>query len=153
MGYLNRFQGRLLPHSNTGTVQEISQISCTGSDIPVQGTAIRFVHCSSKGGETDGHTQGYNDPPVPRRLVGESLIPPGLSPPYTGSSENVSTTGLDGELRKSELEPKQVFDFVGYQFDLRSGWVRPTLDRCQNLKEKILKLLSLVCHRYRTPWP
>ena len=24
-------------------------------------------------------------------------------------------------LEKSELEPKQVFDFVGYQFDLRSG--------------------------------
>ena len=32
-------------------------------------------------------------------------------------------------LEKSELEPKQVFDFVGYQFDLRSGRVRPTPDR------------------------
>ena len=31
-------------------------------------------------------------------------------------------------LEKSELEPKQVFDFVGYQFDLRSGRVRPTMD-------------------------
>ena len=29
-------------------------------------------------------------------------------------------------LEKSELEPKQIFDFVGYQFDLRSGRVRPT---------------------------
>ena len=28
-------------------------------------------------------------------------------------------------IEKSELEPKQVFDFVGYQFDLRSGRVRP----------------------------
>ena len=44
---------------------------------------------------------------------------------------------------KSELEPKQVFDFVGYQFDLRSGRVRPTPDRWQNLQEKILSLLSL----------
>ena len=26
-------------------------------------------------------------------------------------------------IEKSELEPKQVFDFVGYQFDLRSGRV------------------------------
>ena len=26
-------------------------------------------------------------------------------------------------LEKSELEPKQVFDFVGYQCDLRSGLV------------------------------
>ena len=32
-------------------------------------------------------------------------------------------------IEKSELEPKQVFDFVGYQFDLRSGRVRPTPDR------------------------
>ena len=32
-------------------------------------------------------------------------------------------------VEKSELEPKQVFDFVGYQFDLRSGRVRPTPDR------------------------
>ena len=64
VGYLNRLQGRLLPHANTGTIQEISEISRPGSDILVQGTAIRFVysthgvHCSSKGGETDGHTQG-----------------------------------------------------------------------------------------------
>ena len=31
-------------------------------------------------------------------------------------------------LEKSELEPKQVFDFEGYQFDLRSGRVWPTPD-------------------------
>ena len=36
-------------------------------------------------------------------------------------------------VEKSELEPKQVFDFVGYQFDLRSGRVRPTPDRWQSL--------------------
>ena len=36
-------------------------------------------------------------------------------------------------LEKSELEPKKVFDFVGCQFDLRSGRVRPTLDRWQIL--------------------
>ena len=106
VGYLNRLQGRLFPHSNTGTIQKISEISHTGSDIPIQSTAIRFVHsthgvhCSSKGGKTDGHTEGYKDPPVPRRLVGKSQIPPGLSPAYAGSSKNVSTTGLAGELRK-----------------------------------------------------
>ena len=71
VGYLNRFQRHLLPYTNTGTVQEISEISCAGSDIPVQSTAFRSVHsthgvhCSSKGVETDGHTQGYKNPPVP----------------------------------------------------------------------------------------
>ena len=70
-------------------------MSCPGSDIPVQSTVFRSVHCthgahcSSKGVETDGHTQGYNNPPVLRRLVGESQIPPGLSPAYPRSSENM----------------------------------------------------------------
>ena len=86
VGYLNRFQGCLLQHNNTGTIQEISEISHPESDIPVQGTAIvhstHGVHCGSKGGETGGHTQGYKDPPIPRRLVGESQVPPNLSPAY-----------------------------------------------------------------------
>ena len=46
-------------------------------------------------------------------------------------------------LEKSELEPQQVFNFVSYQFDLRSGRVRPTLDRWQSLQGKIQTLLSL----------
>ena len=106
MGYLNRFQGRLLPYTYTGTIQEIPEISHPRSGIPVQGPAIRFVHsihgvhCDTKGGETDGHTQGFKNLPVPRRLVGESQIPPGLSPTYTGTSKNVSATGLAFELRE-----------------------------------------------------
>ena len=142
--HLNRFQGRLLPYTNTRTVQEISEISCPVSDIPVQSTVFRSVHnthgvhCSSKGVETDGHTQGYKNPPVPRRLVGESQIPPGLSPEYSRSSEICQELGWLVNLEKSELEPKQVFDFVGYQFDLRSDRVRPTPDRWQSLQDKIL---------------
>ena len=93
MGYLNRFQGRLLLHTNTGTIQEIS----------IQGTAIwtvhstHGVHCDSKIGGTDGHTQGYKNPPVPRRLVGEGQIPPRLSPAYSGASRDLSKIRLVGE--------------------------------------------------------
>ena len=46
-------------------------------------------------------------------------------------------------VEKSELEPKQVFNFVGYQFDLEFGRVRLTPDRWQNLQDKILALISL----------
>ena len=126
VGDLSRLQGRLLPYTNTGTVQEISEISCPGSDIPVQGTALWSlhstlgVHCSSKGGETDGHTQGYKNPPVPRRLVGESHIPPGLSPAYSRSSEDMPRTWLAGELGKFRLGTKA------------------------SLQDKILELLSLL---------
>ena len=106
VGHLNRFQGRLLPYTNTGTVQEISEISCPRSDIPVQGPAFWSVHstlgvyCDSKGGETDGQSQGYKDPPVSRRLVGESHIPPGLSSTYSESGKNMSKIGLAGEFGK-----------------------------------------------------
>ena len=106
VGHLNRLQGCLLPYTDTGTVQEISEISCPGSDISIQGTALWSVHstlgvhCSSKGGETDGHPPGYKNPPVPRRLVGESQIPPGLSPAYSNSSENMPKIGLVGECRQ-----------------------------------------------------
>ena len=106
VGHLNRFQGRLLPYTNTGTVQEISEISCPRSDIPIQSLTFRSihsslkVHCSSKGGKTDGHTQEYKDPPVPRRLVGESHIPQGLSLAHSRFSENLSRSWLAGEFRK-----------------------------------------------------
>ena len=43
---------------------------------------------------------------------------------------------------KSELVPKQVFNFVGYQFDLKEGKVRPTEERWQTLTDKIRSILS-----------
>ena len=43
---------------------------------------------------------------------------------------------------KSELVPKQVFNFVGYQFDLKEGRVRPTEERWQTLTDKIKSILS-----------
>ena len=94
----------------------------------IQGSSIRFahsthgVHCDTKGGETDGYTHGFKNPPVPR-LVGESQIPPGLSPTYTGTSKNVSAIGLAGELREIRAGAQTRLRFVGYQFDLRSGRV------------------------------
>ena len=124
MGNLCRLQGRLLPHSNTGTVQDVSQISYPGAGLPVQSTAVRSVngshgiHYYSKGGEADGHSQRYKDPPVPRRLVGESHIPPGLSPAYTGPNKNVPTSRLAGECRKVGAETQA-------DFQLRRLPIRP----------------------------
>ena len=43
---------------------------------------------------------------------------------------------------KSELVPQQVFNFVGYQFDLKEGRVRPTEERWQTLTDKIRSILS-----------
>ena len=43
---------------------------------------------------------------------------------------------------KSELVPQQVFNFVGYQFDLKEGRVRPTEECWQTLTDKIRSILS-----------
>ena len=140
VGHLNRLQRRLLPYTNTGTVQEIYKISCPGSDIPVQSTAFRSVHrtlgvhCGSNGGKTDGHTQGYKNPPVPRRLVGESHIPPGLSPTHLRSSENMPRTRLAGEFRKIRTGTKADLRFCRLPFRPQ-GWLGPT--------DKILEMLSI----------
>ena len=48
--------------------------------------------------------------------------------------------GEQGKVRTQD--PKQVFNFVGYQFDLREGKVRPTPERWQTLTDKILSILS-----------
>ena len=41
-------------------------------------------------------------------------------------------------MKKSELVPQQVFNFVGYWFDLVSGRVLPTQDRWMVLREKLI---------------
>ena len=51
--------------------------------------------------------------------------------------------GWPVNLDKWELDPKQIFDFVGYQFDLKASRVRPTPDRWQSLQGKIGEIRSL----------
>ena len=106
VGHLSRLQGCLLPHTDTGTIQEIPKISCPGPDLPIQSTSLWSVHSAhgvyrvSKGGKTDGHTQGYKNPPVPRRLVGESQMPRNLSPAHPNPNQLVPGPRLAGEFRE-----------------------------------------------------
>ena len=106
VGHIHRLSGRLFPYSNTGIVPEVFEISCPRSDIPVQGPAFWTVHstlgvyCGRKGSETDGHTQGYKNPPVPRQLVGESQITRNLSPTHPNLNQNVPGPRLAGEFRE-----------------------------------------------------
>ena len=106
VGHLSRLQGCLLPHTDTGTIQEMPKISCPGPDLPIQSTSLWSVHSAhgvhrvSKGGKTDGHTQGYKNPPVPRRLVGESQIPRNLSPAHPNPNQLVPGPRLAGEFRE-----------------------------------------------------
>ena len=91
---------------------------------------------------TRGFLEGYKDPPVPRRLAGESLYLPHLSPAYSNPSHTLSEIRVAGEQGKVRAGSQQVFNFVGYQFDLKEGKVRPTEERWQALTHKIRSILS-----------
>ena len=85
------------------SVQEVQAFSYPGLVLPVQSPTLMSVHSTQgvhTGGQrglTDGFTEGYKNPPVPQRLVGESHIPPNLSPAYTDFGSSLSRTRLAGE--------------------------------------------------------
>ena len=98
--------------------------------LPVQGTTVWSVHsthgfhsCGQRG-QTGGFTEGYKNPPVPRRLVGESHIPPNLSPAYTDLGSSLWRTRLSGEQGEVRTGSK-----TGFQ--LRRLPVRPEIGQGQ----------------------
>ena len=149
VGYLIRFQGCLHPHTYTGTVQEKLEISCPGSDLqfkalpfslstePLEFTVIAkevklmAIHKGIR-------IHQYLDDWLVRATSHQACFQ------HTqGLVKMCQKLGWLVNLEKSELGPKQIFDFVGYQFDLRAGRVRPTLDHWQNLQDKIWEILSI----------
>ena len=105
VGHLHKLQGRILPYTNSQSVQEVHAFSHPGSVLPVQSSTLWSVHSThgihsgGQRGQTDGFTEGYKNPPVPRQLVGESHSPPNLSPAYTDLGSSLSRTRLAGKVR------------------------------------------------------
>ena len=106
MGRIHRFQRSILPHTNSQSVQEVHALSPPGSVLPVQSPSLWPVHSShgvhsgGQTGQTHGFSEGYKDAPVPRRLAGESLYPPHLSPAYSNPSHMLSGIRVAGEQGK-----------------------------------------------------
>ena len=106
MGHIHRFQRRILPYTNSQSVQEVHAFSSPGSVLSVQSPTLWSIHSShgvhsgGQGGQTHGTSEGYKDPPVPRRLAGESLYPRHLSPAYTNLSDPLSGTRVAGKQGK-----------------------------------------------------
>ena len=90
-------------HIPIQSVQKVHVFSHPGSVLPVQSPTLwsvhstHGVHSGDQRGKTDGFTEGCKNPPVPRRLVGESHIPPNLSPAYTDLVSSLSRNRLAGE--------------------------------------------------------
>ena len=106
VGHLHRLQGRIFPYTNSQSVQEVHAFHIQGrsyqfkalsfglSTAPVEFTVV------AKEVKFDGSAEGYKNPPVTRRLVGESHVPPNLSPAYTDLGSSLSRSRLAGEQGK-----------------------------------------------------
>ena len=106
VGVINRFQRRLLPHSNPLHIPKIPQVPLPEPVVPVSGSSLwplnssHGVHCCGQRGQVNGSVTGYKNPPVPRRLVDSNpyqrILPPGNPVPPSP----LPGVGLDGKHAK-----------------------------------------------------
>ena len=104
VGHIHRFQRCILPYTHSQSVQEVHALSPPGSVLPVQSPPLwpfhssHGVHSGGQRSQTRGTSEGYKDPP--RRLAGENLYPPHLSPAYSNPSHTLSGIRVAGEQGK-----------------------------------------------------
>ena len=140
VGHLCRFQGRLLSPTNTPSLQKVPEVSHPRSNLSVQGSPLWSVdssygvHLHSQRGQTYGPEQRYKDPPVPRRLVGESLVLPILSPTDPGPGVFVPGSGLGG--KPGEIRTRTQTGIRFRRLPIRPEDLQGQTDRS-----------SLVCHQ------
>ena len=155
MGDIAGFQRCLFPHSSSCQVPEMSQVPLPKSVLSIPGPSLwplnssDGVHLCGQRGQVNGSIPGYKDPPVPRRLVDSS---PTKESCHQGTQSLLALCqelGWVVNLQKSELEPKQVFEFVGYQYDLSHGLVKPTQNRWESILQKVQSILTSPTCRVR----
>ena len=103
MGHVVGFQRRIFPHSHSPEVQEVPKISPKQGQLSVHIPSLWFgngpvgIHQSGQGGQANGSSKGYQDPPVPRRLDVASPFPGNLPTRYPDHRGPLPRVGLDGK--------------------------------------------------------
>ena len=106
VGHLAGFQRCVFSHSHSSEVQEVSKVPPEQRQLPIHLSSLWSgnnpvgIHQSGQGGQVDGSSKGYPDPPVPRRLVGTSPFPGNLPTSYPDPLGPVPRAGLAGNLAK-----------------------------------------------------
>ena len=129
MGNVHRFQEHVLPYTNKPSVQEIPAFSHSGSILPIQSSTLCSVHYSSGNGI---RIHQYLDDWLVRATSHQACLQ--LSQNLVALCQ---VLGRLVNMEKSELESKQIFNFIGNQYNLREGKVRPTLECGQTLNLKL----------------
>ena len=106
MGHFAGLQRCLLPHPHCSEIQEVSKVSHEQGQLPLYFPSLWSSNCpvgihqGGQGGQTNGSSKGYQDPPVPRRLVATSPFPGNLPTAYPDPLGPMSRTGLAGKHAK-----------------------------------------------------
>ena len=121
-----KIQRRIFPHANTGTVQEISEIAYPGPAVPVQSPPTAPLEFTVIAKEVK--LMALHKGIMIHQYLGDWLARARSHQTCLRHTQELvrlcRNLGWLVNLEKSELDPKQVFDFVGYQFELQSGRVR-----------------------------
>ena len=155
MGDLAGLQQRLFSHSSSHQVPEISQVLLSKSVLSVPGPSLwpinsfDGVHLCGQKFKLMAQSQGirihqYRDDWLIRAPTKGSC--------HQGTQSLLTLCrelGWVVNLQKSELEPKQIFEFVGYKYDLSQGLVQPTQNRWESILQKVESILSKQSCRVR----
>ena len=132
MGYLAGFQRRILPHSYPSKISKIQSVHFQNQTYQFQAlpfglsTAPMKFTCMVKEVKLMAQTRGIR---IYQYLDNWLIRAPSRESCHQGTQSLLTLCqelGWIVNLQKSGLEPKQVFEFVGYQYDLLHGLVRPT---------------------------
>ena len=89
VGHLAGFQRCLFSYPDQSKVTEVPKVPSQQPILPIYLPSFRpvdgsiGVHQGRQGGQTNGTSSGYLNPPVPRRLVSESPLPGNLPTTYS----------------------------------------------------------------------
>ena len=147
VGHIHRLQRRILPYTNSQSVKEVHAFSPQGrsyqfkalpfglSTAPMEFTVVaKEVKLMAL--QRGIRIHQYLDDWLVRASTHDTCLQ------HTQTLVALcQDLGLLVNKEKLELVPKQVFNFVGYQFDLKEGKVRPTTERWQTLTDKIRSIL------------
>ena len=126
MRYVNRFQRRLPPYTDIGTIKEISEISHPGSDkfkaVPF-GLSTAPMELTAKEVKLIAIHKGIRI----HQYLGDWLVRARSHQACLKHAQELveicQKLSWLVNMEKLDLVPKQVFDFVCYQFGLKSGQV------------------------------
>ena len=131
VGHFHRLQRHVLPHTYSQSVQEVHAGSYQGRSY--QFKALPF---------------GLSTAPMEFTVVAKEVklmaLQRGIRIHQYLDDWLVRASSHETCLQHAQtlVVPKQVFNFVGYQFDLKEGKVRPTPEHWQALTDKIQSILS-----------